>query len=182
MNQRDIVQWIMRKTIKENSICVDMTLGNGNDLVYIMNLAMNGKVYGFDIQRVAIQRTKEKIKPSHRIQLINDSHENIDLYIHENIDFGVYNLGYLPSGNRNITTSVHSTMFSLKVLLNKLNHDGNIVISTYPRHREGYCEDIEIKKYLTTLNQHEFDVLHFDYLNRRNSPPKVYWITKVGKV
>ncbi len=60
MNQRDIVQWIMRKTIKENSICVDMTLGNGNDLVYIMNLAMNGKVYGFDIQRVAIQRTNKK--------------------------------------------------------------------------------------------------------------------------
>ena len=55
----------------------------------------------------AIERTKEKLACENldkHVILILDGHENIDLYVKEEVDFVIYNLGYLPRGDKNIIT------------------------------------------------------------------------------
>ena len=181
MNQKAIVQWIMEQFINKESLCVDMTLGNGNDLVRMAKLSTQGELYGFDIQEEAIRRSKEKFSEGSHIHLILDSHENFSNYVKSPIDFAIYNLGYLPGGDKDIYTMVDSTLGSLKQLLTQLKVGGNVVITAYPGHAMGKRESLKIKELLSTLSQKSYEVLFFDLLNQINNPPEVYWIRKMGQ-
>ncbi len=49
--------------ISEGDIVLDCTVGNGNDTLTLARLVGDkGQVYGFDIQSIALQRTKEKLE------------------------------------------------------------------------------------------------------------------------
>ena len=48
--------------MKPGYIALDCTVGNGNDTILLAHLVgEKGKVYGFDIQSIAIEITKEKL-------------------------------------------------------------------------------------------------------------------------
>ena len=54
---------LMEKAASNGDIVVDGTVGNGNDTVFLAKLVgPTGKVYGFDIQKEAIERTKNGCK------------------------------------------------------------------------------------------------------------------------
>ena len=54
----ELVKLIMERVIQENDLCIDATLGNGNDALYMYKLG--GRVSGFDIQDEAIKNSKSK--------------------------------------------------------------------------------------------------------------------------
>ena len=62
-------------------ICIDATMGNGNDTVLLSRLAgENGRVLAFDIQKQALEHTEERLKKDdcpENYQLFLDSHENM---------------------------------------------------------------------------------------------------------
>lgn len=80
------------------------------------------KVYLFNIQLDIIKNYKKKSKEN--TILINDSHENFNVHINEEIDCLVYNLGFLPCENKNLTTKASSTLTSLNCDFNKLKKGG----------------------------------------------------------
>ena len=52
-----------------------------------IEVGKEGKVYGFDVQSIAIEITKEKLEKQgleDRVILINDNHEFVDKYISQN--------------------------------------------------------------------------------------------------
>lgn len=144
------VNLIYEKFIKKGDIVIDATCGNGNDTLALSKLAK--KVYAFDIQTDAINSTKELLNKNkiNNVILINDSHEYVDKYIEEyknKISLITFNLGYLPKGNKNITTKVKSTIIAIKKGINLLNKKGIILVTCYP-HEEGKKEAKEIIDYL----------------------------------
>ena len=147
------VNQIIENNLKSNDIVVDMTTGNGNDTLFLSNIVKNGFVYGFDIQKGAINNTKKLLDKNNitNYKLINDSHENIDKYIREKISLILFNLGYLPNGNKNITTKKESTIKALSKSIDMLNNKGIILLVIYS-HMEGLEEEKEIKKYLKINN------------------------------
>ena len=157
-------------------IAVDATCGRGNDTLFLAELF--SKVYAFDIQEDAITSTKDKTKDKSNVEVILDSHENICTYVTEGIDAVMYNLGYLPNGDKLKTTKHESTLKSIEASLSKLNVDGIITIICYPGHEEGKVESIEIEKYLRELNQKEYDVIKYDFINQINNPPYLLAIRK----
>ena len=166
----------------KNLVAVDMTLGNGNDLRKLFDtLGNESKLYGFDIQELSIKNTKEKFNENEfsNINLILDSHEYIDKYVRENIDIAVYNLGYLPKGDKNIVTNYKKVIKSLKALLEKLNLNSKVFITFYPGHPSGLEEAIHIEKYLKKLNQKEFEIIKFDFINQKNNPPFLITLEKI---
>lgn len=178
-NVLEIVASLMEKYIKKNNIVVDCTLGNGNDSLKLLELLDNtGFLYGFDIQKKAIENTNDLLKDYNNFKLINDSHEYIDKYINEKVDFIVYNLGYLPGGDKNITTVSDSTLVSIKKSMELLKENGTILIVTYPGHNAGKEENDKIYDMLINIDQRQFNVLKHEFINQKNNPPILYELEK----
>ncbi|NLW22466.1 MAG: methyltransferase domain-containing protein [Tissierellia bacterium] len=174
---------IMSHCIKEGNIVLDCTVGNGNDTLLLARLVgQTGKVYGFDIQSIAIQITEEKLIKEgldKRVILINDSHENIDQYISEKLHLIIYNLGYLPGGDKRIKTSAVTTINSIRKALTLLDRNGLLLVTCYRGHEGGEEESKAVREMLQSLNQREYNVLEFNFLNHINKPPILYGIEKL---
>jgi ubiquinone/menaquinone biosynthesis C-methylase UbiE len=174
---------IMALSIKNGDCVIDCTVGNGYDTLFLAkNVGLKGKVYGFDIQDTAIKSTKEKLIKENlydRVILINDGHENLQKYVQEKVKLVVFNLGYLPNGDHNITTKPSTTLEGIKSSLNVLNDNGIILITSYTGHKGGIEEKDAIEEFLKELNQKKFNVLRFDFINQVNNPPILYGVEKL---
>ncbi len=181
-NVNSIFRMIAAEKLSPGDVAVDATLGNGNDIEYILKMIGNdGFVYGFDIQEVAIKNTEKKLLNAERIKnfkLICDGHENVDLYIEENVDFVVFNLGYLPKADHSLITKAKTTIEAIEKLKNKLNPSGIIIISAYLGHEGGMDEYLQLLKYVKTIDQTEFNVAKLEFVNQINTPPQMILIEK----
>ncbi len=169
---------LLSNYIKSTDIMIDATMGNGNDTVF---LAKHAKyVYAFDIQQQALIETKKALELSnlHNVKLILDSHEKINDYIS---DFKgiVFNLGYLPKGDKSITTTSDVTIKTIISLLPKLKVEGFIMLVVYTGHQAGMDESIAIDQYLQSLNQSQFKILKINLPYQDNKPPYILFIQKV---
>ena len=169
---------IISRKVNKNDICVDMTIGNGKDTLFLCNLAKF--VYGFDIQQCAIENTTNYLNENcvNNYKLFLSSHENINLYINEKIKAFIYNLGYLPTGDKSIATCFDSTINSLKKSFELLDEKGVIVLVVYPGHKQGEIESLEVEKYVQTIPQKEYDVVKYQFINQINNPPYVIVIER----
>lgn len=164
-------------------IAADMTVGNGNDIYKIVKTVdKKSEILGFDISEIAIENTKNLLKEfkNNNIQIIKDSHKNIFKHINKKLDLVIYNLGYLPKGNKDITTDYVTVIKSLEYVLNFLNINGIVIITFYPGHSSGKLESIEIEKYLADLNQKNYNVLKYYFVNQINNPPYVVVIERLN--
>lgn len=177
-NTKNLIEFFMKNYIDNVKIAVDMTVGNGVDSKNILEILEPKKLYCFDIQEEALYNSKKLLNKFSNYELILDNHRNFDKYVKENVDFAIYNLGYLPRGNKNITTNAVDVEKSLKKLLDKLNKSGIIFITFYIGHLCGQIESLEISKFLKNLDQKKFTVLKFLFENQRNNPPYVIMIQK----
>lgn len=167
---------ICKEYIKEGDFVVDATMGKGADTIFLSELVgETGKVYAFDIQQEAYNITKNKLAEKNlinRCTLILDGHENIDKYIFDNnIKAVIYNLGYLPGANHNITTKKENTLISIKKCDKILLTGGIIVLAIYPGHAEGLEEKRLIEDYVTKLDQKQYNVSKVEFINQANNPP-----------
>lgn len=168
---------ILLRSLDKNEIILDMTVGNGKDTLFLVE---NFKyVYGFDIQEIAIQKAKELLKDYDNYQLINDTHLSFDKYVKEEFSGVIFNLGYLPGGSKDIHTESSVVIETLKKVFTKIKKGGIIVIVLYPGFPSGYEEAIQITEYLKSLNQKDYSVLRYEFINQINNPPFVL-VVKVG--
>lgn len=162
---------------------VDMTIGHGNDIYKIARTVdSESEILGFDISEIAVENTKKLLNEfkEYNIKVIKDSHENIIQYTNKKLDLIIYNLGYLPKGNKNITTDYKTVITSLKYVLNALNISGIIIMTFYPGHINGKLESIEIEKFLSKINQKNYNILKYDFINQINNPPYVVVIERLN--
>ena len=158
----------------KSNISIDMTVGRGKDTLFLSKVS--NFVYGFDIQKKAIEETKKLLKEFDvtNVKLIEDDHQFVLNYVKENIDLAIYNLGYLPSSDKLIKTNPTSTLSSLKSLLSILNKDGLILIVLYPHN----LEEISVIRDFSSSLSSDYDVLEYKILNKKNSP----FIIEIKKV
>lgn len=147
---------ILNRHLREKDLVVDATVGNGNDTLTLSNIVTKGHVFGFDIQDIAIRNTDKLLKDFNKSNytLFNKSHELIEetLFDYKNkISAVVFNLGYLPNGNKQIITRHDTTLNAIKGSLNLLNNKGIILVVVYP-HEEGLIEAKEIEEYISSTN------------------------------
>lgn len=183
-NVHQIVDLIIKNYLMKGSTCVDATLGNGKDSLKIYKtLDGDCKIYSFDIQDQAIINSKKlfaenKISED-RIKIISNSHENVDTYINEQVDFFIMNLGYLPGGNKDITTNYKSVRIFLDKITSIMSDKSFGLIIFYPGHEAGMEEYIEISKYLSDLDQNKFNVSKIEQMNQKNQPPLVVMVERL---
>ncbi|MEA4828255.1 MAG: class I SAM-dependent methyltransferase [Clostridium sp.] len=181
-NAMNLAKEIALKKLENGDVAVDATMGNGNDTIFLANLVGdNGKVYSFDIQEMAIKNTKDKLMKSNIINgvyLIHDGHENIDKYVSEKVKLVMFNLGYLPSASHEIATKAETTIVAIQKSLCLLKKNGVVLLVIYHGHESGKEEKTVIEKFVTTLNQKEYNVVRMEFMNQINNPPLLIVIEK----
>lgn len=173
----DIAHLQMKHFITKDDTVIDMTMGNGYDTLFLAGLAKF--VYAFDIQKVAIEHTNNQLIQHgfSNYKLILDNHANILSYV-KKFKYVIYNLGYLPHGDKAITTVKESTLSSLKDILNNLDDQGMVFMMVYAAHEAGLIESLAIDQYLQTLNIAQYKVLKTYLPYQEHVPPYLLTIYK----
>lgn len=173
---------IRAKVILPGDTVIDATVGNGHDTCDLARLVgERGHVYGFDIQEQAISSAQRKLQEqglSDRCTLIHDSHAHISQYVHEPVSAVVFNLGWLPGGDKSITTVWDSTFEALKQALTLLLPGGVCTVCAYPGHEAGNHEREQLSLFLAELSNREYIVLHQRFINASQGSPECYAVQK----
>lgn len=173
---------LLRQHINKDSIVIDATCGNGHDTEFLAQQVPNGKVYAFDIQEVAIQNTSNKTNAFKNVHLIQDSHAKVKQYIQSNeigqIDAAIFNLGYLPKGDKSIVTIPSSTLTAIDEIFDILATEGIIVLVIYHGHDEGKIERDALLNYLQHFDQNKAHILQYQFINQKNNAPFICAIEK----
>lgn len=169
--------------LKNCRCAVDATAGNGWDSLFLAaNTSNETIICSFDIQKSALAKTQSLLREhnvSDKLRLIEDSHENMAIYIKEKLDIVMFNLGYLPGSDHGFTTQPATTIKSVTKSLELLNAGGFLTIIAYPGHPTGELEFIEIEKLLKSLSTKFFAVNSWVPVNAAKRPPILYIIEKV---
>lgn len=169
----DLSHLILSQFLKEGQTVVDATAGNGHDTLFLAGqIGAGGKVYAFDIQKQALENTRNLLsqyKFLDRVTLIADGHEKMLEYIKEPVHCLMYNLGYLPGGDKSVITSFETTLCSLKQGLEILAQGGAVSVTLYPGHQGGDQEAAEVEKFLLNLPSREWHVFTWKKANSSGS-------------
>jgi len=175
---------LLKNSIVPGDHVIDATVGNGNDTVLLAQLVgQTGKVFGFDIQKDAIEATKEKLLLTGQLpqtELILDGHENMTEHLpkQEKISAVTFNLGYLPNGDKSIITIPDTTIPAIEQSLTLLRKGGLISLMVYYGHEGGKEEKEQVARFVNELPQKEYHVLQYKFVNQKNNPPYLYVIEK----
>ena len=176
-NVVEIANNYINQIVKEGSITVDATCGNGHDTLHLSSLVgESGKVYGFDIQQKAVENTLTLLKDSAKYKNYEVhccSHENVLSYVNEKIDFAVFNLGYLPNADKSIVTKASSTIKCLEDIISHLSKKNTVImLLAYLKH-DNSMEYKEVKTYLNELDVKKYNVVEICHFARHEDSPKI---------
>lgn len=179
---------LLEETINRfpSGLFIDATLGNGHDSYFILsNKNFKGRLLSFDIQARAILNSYQRINQlqttSASYQFIHASHDTLFNYLNSNslIHGAIFNLGYLPGGDHQITTHSHSTLNALQQIMSRLVRKGRILIVIYSGHSEGQVEKEQLLNYLKAIDQQAYHIYHYHALNQKNNPPELLAIERI---
>ena len=160
--------------LKEGDVCVDFTMGNGHDTEFLSKtVGESGHVYAFDIQQSAVDSTAKNLKAAgcpDNYTLICDSHHNVKNYVKEPIKAGMFNLGWLPGGDKSITTLRETTLPAIRDAISLMDRDAILNIAVYPGHKEGDAEGQMILDYLASISRHRVCATLVKIVNSPTSP------------
>ena len=175
-------QWVAQY-LGDGDIAIDATVGNGYDTCFLaQQVGADGYVYGFDIQQSALdlcyQRLVEQNLQS-RVGLINSCHTDMR-HIPRRGEIGaiIFNLGYLPGGDKQISTKSESTLKALEASLVLVHKNGVISIVAYPGHTAGKQETTVVKQWVRSLPPDQYQVNIEIPDNVKNPAPELFVIIK----
>ncbi|MBQ3322477.1 MAG: class I SAM-dependent methyltransferase [Firmicutes bacterium] len=176
---------IVRPYVTPDSTVIDATCGNGHDTLALaqMNPA---KLYAFDIQEDAIRTTTALLEANgysksiveRRIILRCAAHEEMRKYVSSPVNAVLFNLGYLPGGDKEITTKAASTLIAVQAAMELLETDGVICITMYSGHDAGKEEKAALLNFAETLDAKLWHTAYISMPNQKHNPPEILFITR----
>jgi SAM-dependent methyltransferase len=175
----DLAHHYWEKLLQKGDWAIDATCGNGHDTAKLAEILLEkqGRVIGIDVQQDAISRTTDLLQSrfSHkaraRIHLFCQSHTHFPLLVEKKpIRLIVYNLGYLPKGNKQMTTMAQSTLESVRKALDLVIPGGALSIACYPGHEEGGKEEKSLLQEISNLSPTTWKVCYHTFPNHLLAP------------
>lgn len=162
----------LAETANPEGVYVDFTMGKGRDTLFLCKLAPRGKIYAFDIQPAALEATQALLSQQgiDNATLILDSHDRFADYVFGPIDGGLFNLGFLPGGDRALTTQTTSTIPAVLGAIEALKVGGALGIAVYPGHEEGRLEGEALQRRFSEIPKEKADIFLYRLLNVPDSP------------
>ena len=170
----ELHKYFILNHLKEGDVAVDFTMGNGYDTEFLSKtVGESGHVYAFDIQKAAVESTAKRLLEvgcPQNYTLIHDSHHKVKDYVKTPFKAGMFNLGWLPGGDKSIHTLRESTLPAVFSAIKLLKKGGLVTINVYPGHAEGKCEGELLMQELSKLSKFEYCVFVFRLVNSPEAP------------
>lgn len=167
-------QRIIGERVAPGDFVIDATAGNGHDTIFLAEqVGEQGMVYAIDIQASAIEQVRHRLSERHlldRVRLSISDHRYIEQIVapeHQGrIACAVFNLGYLPFGDKTITTTQASTLAALDGVSSLLRSNSLMTILAYVGHPGGREESQAVKDWLNSKD----NLFRFEELRDATNP------------
>ena len=172
----------LAEVIGPGDLCLDATAGNGFDTLFLaQHTEENGTVHALDVQDDALRIT-ERLLEQHglkdRVTTHLTCHSKMETVLPETekgrIRAITFNLGYLPKGDKSITTSAETTVLAVRNAYDWLAENGVLSVLCYRGHPGGKAEQEGIRKLIETC---KWNGERLEGNNSDNSPV-LHWIEK----
>ena len=177
---------LLQRALQPGDIVIDATAGNGHDtLLLAQQVGDEGHVYAFDVQEQAIAATREWLDAhgvAQRVSVIHAGHETVLQHVQQPVQAAVFNLGYLPRSDKQVTTQADSTIAALEGIWQLLRPHGVIVLVVYHGHAGGKQERSALEEHVCGLDPATVRVVRYALANVANDPPYVLALEKLEPV
>lgn len=131
--------------LAEGDLAIDATAGNGHDTVFLASkVGESGRVLAFDIQPEAIASARARVGAAGfggRVNFFEASHATMGRHAEaSSVAAILFNLGYLPGGDRGVITTRDETLAALDLAVGLLRPGGILSVVCYPGHPGGDAE------------------------------------------
>ncbi|MCA9041451.1 MAG: class I SAM-dependent methyltransferase [Planctomycetaceae bacterium] len=156
---------ILSSVIQPGDIVIDATAGNGVDTQFLAEqVGPDGRVFAFDIQQDAIDQTALRLMNADlaNVTLFCVSHSEMFEYIppeyHGFVKAIMFNLGYLPKGDKRLITQPATSIAALEQAVQLLAPGAMLTILLYPGHFGGDAEAAAVEEWCQELDDEEFQL------------------------
>lgn len=174
------------EVLRPGEVAVDATSGNGYDTSFLAKaVGPTGRVFGFDIQAAAMERTQKRLDADNleNVRLLQVSHAELQPELQKagvpSVSVVMFNLGYLPRGDKSQTTTSSSTLSALEQAVTLLRPGGLVSVLAYTGHPGGLEEAEAVQQYCEALPAQQFEFRHHAGEATANSP-RLYVVRRVG--
>ncbi|MBQ9060972.1 MAG: methyltransferase domain-containing protein [Firmicutes bacterium] len=202
----ELAMHIVSDYVGPADIVIDATCGNGHDTLRLAEMGP-AAVYAFDLQPEAIEATRDLLAkagftcvaepntagPS--IVLTCLGHEHMADFFREHAPgpsgdgaegedpegFAaaiIFNLGYLPGGDKSRTTRAQTTLTAVRSSLCMLKKDGILCLTMYSGHPEGTEEKRALLAFAEGLDSKQWHVCYLSMPNQKKQPPEILLISR----
>lgn len=164
----ETVHQLLSARLKAGDVVIDATAGNGHDTLFLaQTVGPTGRVYAFDVQPAALEQTRRRLEAAgfyehQTIHLLQQNHaemrESVPAEHHGQIAAVMFNLGYLPGGDKSVMTQTESTRRGMEAALSLLREEGTLTVVAYTGHPGGPEETATVAEVLQSLSEAEFSV------------------------
>lgn len=178
---------LIKSALQPGDTAIDATVGNGHDTLFLAEcVGPSGRVVGFDIQPSAHTATARRLRGAglqERVELLLRGHENMTAWFTEFASVprpkaAMFNLGYLPGGDRSVITRSATTLTALASALELVVPGGVITVVLYPGHEGGQVETNAILSWARAVPPHRALVACHQVVNTRKKAPILLAIAK----
>ncbi|MBB6674849.1 tRNA (mnm(5)s(2)U34)-methyltransferase [Cohnella nanjingensis] len=197
-------RWVAERAAP-GAVAIDATAGGGVDALFLaQTVGPRGRVYAFDVQQAALDRTRDRLAaaeaadvPAERrtlapVALILAGHERMADRVpeaaHGQVRAVMFNLGYLPGGEGTegahvgaapIITRPDTTLPALEAALALLAPGGALTVVVYPGHAGGSEEAAAVDRWAAALPSDAAQAVLYR-MPQKPSAPFLYAIEKKG--
>ncbi len=175
----ELARLMVGERLGEGDVAVDATAGNGRDTAFLAGcVGATGKVYAFDVQGEALEATRKKLKNEGlegRVRLVEADHAEMP----DRMDAGdvgrvravMFNLGYLPGGDKSVVTRPGSTLAAVRGVLGRVAGAGAVVtVVVYTGHAGGRDESEALENWVATGMPDRVECVRYEPLGRTDAP------------
>lgn len=172
----EIAHLLLDDYLNEETISVDMTMGNGFDTLFLAKKSK--KVYAFEIQKEAILNSTKLFKDNNvdNVVVYDQSHENISK-LEDDYEVVVFNLGYLPGSDKKITTIGKVTIAAIESVIKKKTLKALLIVA-YPGHENGQIECEMLDDFFDNYDLKDYRLTKISVLKTKRKSPCILFIEK----
>jgi predicted methyltransferase len=172
----ELVWTLLREVVHAGDLVIDATAGNGHDTVFLAEcVGENGRVLAFDVQEAAIRSSSERVEAagfSSRVEFHQASHAAMASHVKPgSVSALMFNLGYLPGDDHQLTTESAETLAALDAAAIVLKPGGVISIVCYPGHEAGVGESAAVEDWMTKRSSDGWRIAKYALLGTLRPAP-----------
>ena len=207
----DLAIHILSAYVREDSVVIDATCGGGHDTLRLAQMNPRRLIaFDLQEEAAKATRARlteagyGKALADGRIQVVCTGHEHMaDFFMQGSgadgrdrdgipgernandtcgfVQAVVFNLGYLPGGDKSITTEAGTTIAAVERALKLLAPDGVICLTVYSGHPQGKKEKAALLAFAEGLDPHLYHTAYIQMTNQKKDPPEILLITKKAR-